>query len=55
MGSYHNNNRGAQILELEEAYGVIERLGMLLKNTQEYKAFGVPLEDMKSYHFLKNI
>lgn len=49
------SNKGSQLLELEQAYNVIERLAILLKSTQDYRNFEIPLEEIKNHHFMKNI
>ena len=48
-------SKGAQLLELEEANQAIERLVLLLKNTEEYRKFGNFADDFKEIHYLKNI
>jgi hypothetical protein len=48
-------SKGAQLLELDEAKQAIERLILLLKNTEEYKKFGNFADDFKEIHYLKNI
>lgn len=48
-------SRGAQLLELDQAKQAVERLVLLLKNTEQYKKFGNFAEDFKEIHYLKNL
>lgn len=43
------------MVELDQANQIIERLVLLLRNTDEFKEFGDFAEEVKNIHFLKNI